>query len=80
MQEYKLVKAINKETNKPTQVKYIGDIGIFVMSDSFLMFVPTCESKGNGFITSRILNRNIVDEIHIFETMNSIYYFEKAGE
>ena len=80
MQEYKLLKAISKETNKATQVKYTGDVGIFAMNDCYLMFVPTCESKGNGFITSRVLDRNIIDGVYVFETLNSIYYFEKVGE
>lgn len=75
MKEYKLINAINKETKSQTQTKYIDDIGIVTIYDNRLIFVPTSESKGNGFITSNVIQETTNKNDLTIETLNSIYYF-----
>lgn len=75
MKEYKLINAVNKETKQQTQTKYINDIGIVTIYNDRLMFVPTSESKGSGFITSIVVQEIKNEDDLTIETLNSIYYF-----
>lgn len=75
MKEYKLINAVNKETKQQTQTKYINDIGIVTIYNDRLMFVPTSESKGSGFITSIVVQETKNEDDLTIETLNSIYYF-----
>lgn len=74
---YKLIRAVLKSTNTPTQEKYLDKTGVLFPLGETLLFIT---SDIQGFRTSNVVGLSYDESMlrYEIETLNSVYCFQKV--